>query len=74
MNYINAYCRIDHQQLIVNNECIIPNDEDSISAWANYIYKSLEIQYPNFFKMDDLCKFGFLANEFLMRQLGISPR
>ena len=73
MNYINAYCRIDNSQVIVNNNCILPNDEDNVSAWASYIYKSSDIQYPKFFKMDTLCKFGFLASEFVMRKLGLSP-
>ena len=73
MNYINAYCRIDNSQVIVTNNCILPNDEDNVSAWASYIYKSSNIQYPKFFKMDTLCKFGFLASEFVMRKLGLSP-
>lgn len=73
MNYINAYCRIDHQQVIVNDSCLLPCDDDDPKSWAGSIYKFLDIQYPKFFKMDTLCKFGFLASELLMKQSGLSP-
>ncbi len=73
MNYINAYCRIDHQQVVVNGSCVLPCNDSDPKSWAGSIYKHLGIQYPKFFKMDTLCKFGFLASELIMRQLNLSP-
>lgn len=34
------------------------------------IYHSLSLAYPKFFKMDQLCKSGFLVSELLMRAMG----
>ena len=73
MAYINSYCKIDDSQVLVDGQCLIPNDEGDASAWAGSIYRQLGIQYPKFFKMDTMCKFGFLASELLMRQLGTTP-
>ena len=73
MVYINSYCKIDDNQVLVDGQCLIPNDESDASAWASNIYKKLDIQYPKFFKMDTMCKFGFLASELLMQQLGTTP-
>ena len=73
MAYINSYCKIDDSQVLVDGQCLIPNDEGDASAWAGSIYRQLGIQYPKFFKMDTMCKFGFLASELLMRQLGATP-
>jgi hypothetical protein len=73
MAYINSYCKIDDSQVLVDGQCLIPNDEGDASAWASSIYRELGIQYPKFFKMDTMCKFGFLASELLMRQLGTTP-
>ncbi len=39
----------------------------------NDLYRSLEIGYPKFFKMDRLCKAGFLASEMVFRALGENP-
>lgn len=38
------------------------------------LYRSLEISYPKFFKMDRLCKAGFLASEMVFRSLGEDPQ
>ena len=73
MTYINSYCKIDDSQVLLDGQCLIPNDESDASAWASSIYRELGIQYPKFFKMDTMCKFGFLASELLMRQLGATP-
>ncbi|MBP5241119.1 MAG: hypothetical protein J6Z26_04355 [Bacteroidales bacterium] len=73
MAYINSYCKIDDSQVLLDGQCLIPNDEGDASAWAGSIYRQLGIQYPKFFKMDTMCKFGFLASELLMRQLGTTP-
>lgn len=73
MVYINSYCKIDDNQVLVDGQCLIPNDESDANAWASNIYRKLDIQYPKFFKMDTMCKFGFLASELLMQQLGTTP-
>jgi 3-oxoacyl-[acyl-carrier-protein] synthase-1 len=49
--YIKNYCNITHQTT------------PSLTA----LYRSLEIDYPKFFKMDTLSKLGFLASELIFR-------
>ena len=73
MAYINSYCKIDNSQVLVNGQCLIPNEEGDASAWAGSIYRHIGLQYPKFFKMDTMCKFGFLASELIMRQLRLTP-
>lgn len=36
------------------------------------IYKNLEINYPKFYKMDNLCKLGFLAAEIILKNRQIT--
>ena len=39
--------------------------------WLNTIYNALKIEYPKFFKMDNLCKAGFLASELIFNEIGL---
>lgn len=47
-------------------------DTDDFSAFAKHLYKHLEIAYPKFYKMSNMCKLGFLASEFLLQNFEIS--
>lgn len=40
----------------------------------NDFYKSLEIEYPKFYKMDILSKKGFLLCEYLLKDLAFDPK
>jgi hypothetical protein len=46
--------------------------EDNIGFpdFGKYLYKKLNITYPKFYKMDNLCKLAFLACEFLIKSAG----
>jgi 3-oxoacyl-[acyl-carrier-protein] synthase-1 len=37
-------------------------------------YRSLQVDYPKFFKMDNLSKLGFLASEMLLKPFPVSPQ
>lgn len=37
------------------------------------LYRSLQVEYPKFFKMDTLSKLGFIAAEHVFRQAGLDP-
>ena len=70
--HIQTAVRVTNKQVIVDGkpEKIAAYDDTS---WLTSIYKHLGIQYPKFFKMDNLCKAGFLASEFVMRKAQASP-
>lgn len=57
-----AHIRISPEATILNNKVIA---SDSIVA----LYRRFVGDYPKFFKMDSLCKLGFVAAELLLRDL-----
>lgn len=68
MNYITDYVRIKDGVFSKNGSTIF--EADSKKDFASLIrdfYKSLEIQYPAFYKMDNLSKLGFMAAELLLK-------
>lgn len=68
-----SYARITNQQVVSNDETIIKNTDIDIKHWLSEIYKNLGYDYPKFFKMDPLCKSGFLTAELVMRNLQLVP-
>lgn len=66
--YINSYVRLTNEFLIVDRKTLAENDGMDAKEWLSFIYKELNLNYPKFFKMDALCKSGFLASEAVMRK------
>jgi hypothetical protein len=66
-NYISSYCSIKGGSIFYNGEMRIENphgitfDEILIKA-----YDTLAINYPKFYKMDNLAKLGLLASEVVL--------
>ncbi len=66
-NYIQSYCQIKNGTFILNGKSIPFLKSDSINDLLKSIYVEQEIDYPKFYKMDDLCKLGFIAAEFVLK-------
>jgi hypothetical protein len=65
---ISTYCKIDNRCATLNGGMIFEKREAmSESAFLSALYRSLQIDYPKFFKMDELSKTGFLAAELILR-------
>ena len=61
---IISYCCIENNFVALNGKAIpITRANGDESCWLDDIYRSLGLQYPKFFKMDNFCKAGFLAAE-----------
>lgn len=62
---ILSYSHITSRRCVVNGRelAIPPHDGPFLTA----VYRALEPDYPKFFKMDNLCKLGFLCSEMLLR-------
>jgi len=60
---ITSYCRIKHKSIFVNGKELALPKEDTPSYFLAQCYKALEINYPKFHKMDNLCKLGIVAAE-----------
>ena len=62
--YIAAYSRITSSRVLLNGQPI--RIERTDRDWLADIYGQLDLRYSKFFKMDALCKAGFLAAEMVM--------
>lgn len=66
--YISGWCKITDQTVILNNKK--ETFEENFANFATFIknlYKKELVNYPKFYKMDNLSKLGFLTAEFLIR-------
>lgn len=70
-NYIISNCVISNNIVIKNNEQLFSVDTDSIQSFLLSTYQYLKIDYPKFYKMDNLSKLGFLASEVLLKDENI---
>ena len=68
---INAYCRITNNGVWINGEEKKIESFGENSQFLDNIYRSLDIQYLKFFKMDRLSKAGFLSTEIVMNTMKI---
>lgn len=63
---IKSYCHITNNRVLLNGNLIeIKRPEAENTFWLDDIYRSLNIQYLKFFKMDRLSKAGFLGAELI---------
>ena len=58
---VRSYCRITDDKVVVDGQTIVTRDQASDTAWLSQIYKAIGMQYPKFYKMDNLSKAGCLA-------------
>ena len=69
---ISTYSVIKPFQIRVNGR--LEYDEENFITFAEFIkpfFKSLNLGYPKFFKMDSLSKLGFIAAELVFRQVNL---
>lgn len=64
---IVSYCKIKNNTVWLNGEKInIDNNSVDFSAFLVNLYRQMNLNYPKFFKMDNLCKLGILAAEMVI--------
>lgn len=70
--YIQSYCHIKNEQLWLNGKDIF-NDEQKIDlkGFLKNSYKNQKINYPKFFKMDNLSKLAILASELVLSKVDV---
>lgn len=52
----------------MNGKLIFSDDSEDVKSFLKVTYKSLEVKYPKFFKMDSLSKLAFLGAELLLTE------
>lgn len=66
---ITSYCIIRYNKVIINDK--IDYVKDNYTGFPDFIrsvYRNYKINYPKFFKMDNLSKLGFITSELLLKQ------
>ena len=66
-NYISASCIISNQVVYKNGLPVFEDNKPDASEFLTAAYRHFDLQYPKFFKMDNLSKLGLLANEILLQ-------
>ncbi len=72
--HISDYCCIRNMLVSRNGEQLFRGTEKQPAQFFTEIYKHFSISYPKFYKMDNLCKLGFLASEILLNEKNILQR
>jgi hypothetical protein len=74
-NYIiTDYCIIRNNRILLNGEVLYSGDHGTPDEMLVAAYRYFTISYPKFFKMDNLCKLGFLASELLLNGKNIPEK
>ena len=66
-NYISASCIINNDIVYKNGQPVFEEKGLPLPEFLLAAYRHFDLQYPKFFKMDNLSKLGWLANEILLQ-------
>src|SRR5690554_3071713 len=66
MYYIRKYLEISNGNISVNGRLCFRSSETDFGSIMKEFYKNLDISYPKFYKMDDLCKLAFIGSEIML--------
>ena len=64
---ITRYCLIRNQTVIADGKVIFTLPPGKLDDFLEAAYAFLKVDYPKFYKMDNLSKLGFLAAEVLLK-------
>jgi hypothetical protein len=68
--YIQSFCKIQNNEIILGGVSIFKLETNSFSEFSKKAYQDFDINYPKFFKMDNLSKLAFLGAELLLKNEG----
>lgn len=68
---ITRYSAVNPPVLLINDSTVLKNEAADPSDFLKSSYRQLNISYPKFFKMDNLCKLAFLTAEILLKDANI---
>jgi hypothetical protein len=67
--YIHSFCTIQHNQIVLNGKSVFKTEATEFNDFSKKVYQNFEINYPKFFKMDNLSKLAFLGSELLLKPI-----
>jgi hypothetical protein len=65
--YISASCIISKNAVYKDERKVFENKDAIVPDFLLSLYQYLDVKYPKFYKMDNLCKLGWLAAEILLK-------
>lgn len=65
--YIQSFCKIQNNEIILDGTSIFKLEPTIFSDFSKKAYQNFEINYPKFFKMDNLSKLAFLGAELILK-------
>ena len=65
---ISSWCVLKNNTLNLNNEFILNETSDLASDFVKQLYRSLNISYNKFFKMDSLSRLAFVCTELILQK------
>ncbi len=65
--HITASCVINNNRFIKNEQLVFEKEHATIAEFLVSAYQYFGVKYPKFYKMDSLCKMGWLATELLLK-------
>jgi hypothetical protein len=71
---ITRFCSVKQPVLLLNGSIVFEQRSTNPADFLKSAYRTLNIQYPKFFKMDNLSKLAFLSTEILLNDLNITSR
>ncbi len=74
MPVITHTCTIRNNRMWLDGKLVFVGQEGPPAAFLTETYRHLGISYPKFFKMDNLCRLGFLAAETVLHEAGVQER
>lgn len=68
MAKISTHIEIFDGQVLLDDKPYFTSENQDFKAFSKALYQQLDISYPKFYKMDNLCKLAFLASEIILQQ------
>ena len=65
--YIESYCHIKNSAVSLDGKTLFESDDDNFTSFIKSAAIHLEMNYPKFYKMDNLSKLAFLAAEVVLK-------
>ncbi|HTK18908.1 MAG TPA: hypothetical protein VL442_05335 [Mucilaginibacter sp.] len=66
-NHIISSCVIEGGNVFKNGELLFNNKDADLSGFLLSVYQHFQLNYPKYYKMDNLSKLGWLASEVLLK-------
>jgi hypothetical protein len=66
-NYITSSCKIDGGVVFKDGQRIFENKGADVNNFLLSVYQHFQLNYPKFYKMDNLSKLGWLSSEILLK-------